>query len=323
MLAMVGGRAKLALIISLTLISLLATGSVWAQKEVHIIADGQKLTVDTLSDNPQKILANAGISLGPNDEFYLSTKRVENGTVIEVIRAVPVTLTYQGKTVDLFTAKRTLLETVAAAVTPEKNVRIEPGDYFRPSAGLNIKVIELDEKTVEKEVVEPYTIINEPNPHLEKGIERVVEKGTDGLKKLTLRVYLEDGKEIASETVSEEMLVQPKNRVVNVGTRTTIETSRGSLKFKSVRHMEATAYLPTDGDGQCITATGIRARWGIVAVDPRVIPLGTRVYIEGYGVALAADTGGAIKGEKIDLCMEDLNQALRFGRRMIKVYILD
>jgi 3D (Asp-Asp-Asp) domain-containing protein len=59
-----------------------------------------------------------------------------------------------------------------------------------------------------------------------------------------------------------------------------------------------------------------------VAVDPNVIPLGTRLYIPGYGLPLAADTGGAIIGNKIDLCMEDYHAAWEFGRRMVKVYVL-
>ena len=86
--------------------------------------------------------------------------------------------------------------------------------------------------------------------------------------------------------------------------------------------MEATAYLPTDGSPSGSTAMGIAAERGIVAVDPNVIPLGTRVYIPGYGEALAADTGGAIRGHKIDLCMEDYGEAMEFGRRDITVYVL-
>ena len=86
--------------------------------------------------------------------------------------------------------------------------------------------------------------------------------------------------------------------------------------------MEATAYLPTDGGGDGVTATGIPAQWGIVAVDPDVIPLGTRLYIPGYGEALAADTGGAIEGSKIDLCMESYDERMDFGRRTITVHVL-
>lgn len=103
----------------------------------------------------------------------------------------------------------------------------------------------------------------------------------------------------------------------------TVHTNYGDETYASCVAMEATAYLPTDGDGAGITATGAIARRGIVAVDPNVIPLGTRVYIPGYGTAIAADTGGAIRGNKIDLCMESYGEAMNFGRQSVEVYILN
>ena len=87
--------------------------------------------------------------------------------------------------------------------------------------------------------------------------------------------------------------------------------------------MEASAYLPTDGGGDCVTATGMPAGHGVVAVDPDVIPLGTKLYIPGYGHAIAADTGGMIEGHMIDLCMESYDDAIQFGRRDIEVYVLE
>ena len=102
-----------------------------------------------------------------------------------------------------------------------------------------------------------------------------------------------------------------------------IETSYGeSMSYDYAIDMEATAYLPTDGSGEGITAMGIPATYGIVAVDPNVIPLGSRVYIPGYGEALAADTGGAIYGNRIDLCMESYWEAMDFGRRYVTVFVL-
>ena len=104
--------------------------------------------------------------------------------------------------------------------------------------------------------------------------------------------------------------------------RPMVQTEMGNLHYTGVYTMEATAYLPTDGSGSGITATGIPARRGEVAVDPGVIPLGSRVYIPGYGVAIAADTGGAIRGQKVDLCMETYGECMNFGRRNIEVYVL-
>ena len=103
----------------------------------------------------------------------------------------------------------------------------------------------------------------------------------------------------------------------------TVSTNSGEMTYAACIPMEASAYLPTDGNGAGITATGAVAQRGIVAVDPDVIPLGTRVYIPGYGTAVAADTGGAIRGNKIDLCMESYGEAINFGRRSVEVYILN
>ncbi len=95
------------------------------------------------------------------------------------------------------------------------------------------------------------------------------------------------------------------------------------MNYTAIMSMEATAYLPSDGGGSGITAIGIPAAYGVVAVDPSIIPLGSRLYIPGYGTAIAADTGGAIYGYRIDLCMESYAEAMDFGRRVVTVYILD
>ena len=99
--------------------------------------------------------------------------------------------------------------------------------------------------------------------------------------------------------------------------------SRGIPRYRAAYTMHASAYLPSDGGGSGITATGIPARHGVVAVDPNVIPLGSRLFIPGYGEAIAADTGGAIVGNKIDLCMESYDEAIQFGRRNVEVYVLE
>lgn len=102
----------------------------------------------------------------------------------------------------------------------------------------------------------------------------------------------------------------------------------GFHHFREVRLMEATAYYPgPECTGKYaargLTYTGKKAGYGFVAVDPNVIPLGTRLYIEGYGEAEAADIGGAIKGNIVDLCFETYQEAVNYGRKRIKVYLLE
>ena len=96
------------------------------------------------------------------------------------------------------------------------------------------------------------------------------------------------------------------------------------FEYSKVLTMNATAYSndPAENAGYTTTKLGTPLRHGVVAVDPKVIPLGTKLYIEGYGYAVAEDTGGAIKGNKIDLCFTDKALVHAFGRRNVKVYVL-
>jgi 3D (Asp-Asp-Asp) domain-containing protein len=94
-------------------------------------------------------------------------------------------------------------------------------------------------------------------------------------------------------------------------------------RYSRTLTMAATAYTAYDDGNGSYTYRGNFLRKGLAAVDPSVIPLGTRLYIEGYGYAIADDIGGAIKGNKIDLAFENRNDALRFGVQKVMVYILD
>lgn len=136
--------------------------------------------------------------------------------------------------------------------------------------------------------------------------------GLDATLKANMEIFLED----------KALKAARERAAIEEAKKKRIETARGVQEYTDTIEMEASAYLPGDGNGDGVTAMGIPATYGVAAVDPRVIPLGTRLYIEGYGEAIAADTGGAIRGSKIDLCMESYSEAMRFGRRDVTVYIL-
>ncbi len=103
-----------------------------------------------------------------------------------------------------------------------------------------------------------------------------------------------------------------------------ILASRGGTFRGRVVMMVATAYCPRRccGSRFGVTASGRQAEYGIAAVDPRIIPLGTALYVDGYGFAIAADVGSAIKGNRIDLCFPTHREATHFGRRSVRVLIL-
>jgi 3D (Asp-Asp-Asp) domain-containing protein len=161
--------------------------------------------------------------------------------------------------------------------------------------------------------------------------ERVVSAGREGIRVVVFRLWRDGDGPIVRHVVGSYVELASKPRVVaiGVGVRTSLDAfgRRALAKFgvaaRTRMDMIATAYTPYCSDG-CggYTATGLPAGPGKVAVDPSVIPLGTRLYIPGYGFAIAADTGGAIRGNRIDLGFSSADDALRFGRQHITVYTL-
>lgn len=180
------------------------------------------------------------------------------------------------------------------------------------------------EKLVEEtEAISKKTIF-EDDPEIEAGEEKVLDEGADGKKTKIVKITNTlDGEEYNREIVSVET-IQPKNKKILRGTKIvwkTLNIADGEIKFWKKMRVYATHY-----DSRCPgcnewTAIGMRAGKGVIAVDPKVIPLRSKVYIPGYGVAVAGDTGGAIKGNIIDLGFEDARTAGWYAH-FIDIYLL-
>lgn len=148
-------------------------------------------------------------------------------------------------------------------------------------------------------------------------------EGQDGEETTTVTKEYLDGKVVATNTRT-EVTKKPVDLVYKVGMEGHNAVSRGSYTRGKVLDVVATAYMPNEGrmNPGTKTATGRRAEFGIVAVDPRVIPLNSILFVEGYGLAIAADTGGAIKGNRIDVCLGSRSEMRSWGRKKVKVHIL-
>lgn len=147
--------------------------------------------------------------------------------------------------------------------------------------------------------------------------------GQNGELVQTVRVTLQDGKVVSCEVVDSRR-TEPTHELFLVG-MPRFQASRSNFRRHAIREMEATAYTPDAGRGRHATfrtSTGRRAEPGIIAVDPKVIPLGSYVFVEGYGFAVAADVGSAISGNKIDVLVPTRQEALQWGRRTVRVHIL-
>ena|GEM_PF-2700077 len=153
------------------------------------------------------------------------------------------------------------------------------------------------------------------------GTSKVQEEGQVGIERRVIRTTFVGGEISDEEIVNRFMLNTPKKRVVMQNTQPVERSEMDLSQYQIVKTMEveATAYTYTGYP----TATGLWPREGLIAVDPRVIPLGTELYVEGYGYAVAADTGGAIKGNIIDVFFPSLQRCIEWGRRTVTIHIIE
>lgn len=176
-----------------------------------------------------------------------------------------------------------------------------------------------------KEEIEsiPKKTIYEDDPEIEAGEEKVLDEGEDGKKVKIIKIAFHYGEEYSREIVSVET-TPPKDKKILRGTKIvwrSLDTPNGEIKYWKKLRVYATHY-----DWRCPgcnewTAIGMRAGKGVIAVDPKVIPLRSKIYIPGYGVAVAGDTGGAIKGNIIDLGFDDARIS-GWTARFVDIYLL-
>jgi 3D (Asp-Asp-Asp) domain-containing protein len=191
--------------------------------------------------------------------------------------------------------------------------------------GMTVTLTRVREERVTERTTVPFTTRKRFTDSLREGQKKVVTPGKNGETITTYKVMYKDNVQTLRAKVSETK-TQPQTEVLLVGASRKVLASRSmpSLEGRRTMILTATAYSPIgNGKWGMQTATpGVRCRYGIVAVDPRVIPLGTRLYVEGYGECVALDTGGAIKGRRIDLFYPTERQASNYGRRKVRVTIL-
>ncbi|WP_120169837.1 3D domain-containing protein [Thermohalobacter berrensis] len=335
-----GNKNKIFILLSIVVILAISLGMYkYTIKNITISIDEEKISLKTSKKTVEELLESENIKLTSYDYINVDLEqKLKDDMKIIIKRAVPVTILVDNKQI----RKNTYLKTVEEVLN-DTNIKVDNNDRISPrldeeiKSNMEIKVTRVEEKIETKEEEISYRQVVKSNDKLEKGKTRLIKKGQEGLKKVKIKKIYEDG-ELVSQVILEENIVkEPVNEVIEKGTKDYLVSSRGNIRFKGSIIMTATAYdlsyestgkRPGD-KGYGITASGTRARRGVVAVDPNVIPLGTKLYIksldgsEDYGFAVAEDTGGAIKGNRIDVFIPDREEALRFGIRKVKVYILE
>lgn len=247
-------------------------------------------------------------------------------------RDVAVTLVIDGVSQTVRTAATNVGELLTTeGVAFDRHDQLVPDASAPIASDETIRLTHLNAwtETVQTSIVPPVKKIGSFD--VAAGKTRLVSAGAPGLRETTYLVTRTDRTTPARRSVLTSRILRPSRvRIVATGINeytALAEFARrgfdGTLRLAGAAlSMVATAYTASCAGCSGFTAIGPRAGHGIVAVDPRVIPLGTRLFIPGYGRALAGDTGGAIRGNRIDLGFNSNSDATRFGRRSVLVYVL-
>jgi uncharacterized protein YabE (DUF348 family) len=308
------------------------------KKTISVVVDGKSMEVTTLKSNVTQILKTNDIALGPKDQITVSLdSKVKDGDKIYIKKAVEVKVIVDGKELNIQTAENT----VEAMLKAEKIVlndedKITPLKSDSLKSGLQVQITRVNTEILQEIKAIDYATEFKSSDDLDKGVKKVIQKGKAGQKVIISSVVYENGKEIARNLVSEKLKSEPVKEIIALGTVGVYTPSRGGeIRYTKKLKVRATAYT---ADYNCtgkgpddpylgITSTGKRAKrnpdgYSTIAVDPRVIPLGTKLWVDGYGYAIAEDIGGAIKGNKIDLYFHSSDDMWDWGSRNVNIYIL-
>ncbi|WP_138496089.1 3D domain-containing protein [Paenibacillus pinistramenti] len=322
------------------------------KKSVQLMIDGKPVAVETRQQDVEGLLSEQNIELSSQDQITpaLSTE-LKDGDQIVINRAEPVVVIADGTAAQKYTTADTVETALQeSGITVSENDKVYPALDTAVTAHMKIHVVRVNKVMVKMTQAVPYTVVKTSDPNLLKGKTKTLQSGSNGQVVHTIEKVFQDGQLISKRWVSKTVAKTATSEVIAVGTKveepktevlaasitrkantvsvsgTNSVTKNGvSFKYKKVlKNVSLTAYSSEESGIGTKTASGTRVTEGrTIAVDSDVIPLGWWVYIEGVGFRRAEDTGGAIKGNKIDVFYDTLKEANNFGRKKGRtVYVI-
>ena len=300
---------------------------------VAVVADGKSVQVSTNDRDPAAIVEQAGVKVRPHD--YIDRSRFkagrdsDDGNKLTVYRAFPVKVKVDGETKEAQIAKGTVND-----VLDQVEVSLGDSDVVSPAADqavtpdTTVEVTRVRYQKREEPVSVPHETVVMDTSQLPAGQSKVEQKGRDGTKNKIYRDKIVNGEVVDTEVIGEQLVVQPIKQVIIRGTQFIRNLTAQNIPQFSSRVLtgRATAYTAKPG---ALTATGVPASYGRVAVDPKKIPYGTKMFIVAedgtvYGYAVAADTGGFVDigNADIDLYFPTEAQCHQWGKKNVSIYIL-
>ena len=317
-------------------ISFIAAESVL--RSATVVDNGDEFVFLTGAETVSEIMRVAGIELSGFDRMSHSPESpVWDGITLYIEREVRyfIQVDMQEPVLRHGWAGITVEEALIQFMQEDGQAYVTQEDLFRDVGNDDILRFESWSSRVEVEITPiPYGTETNHTRNVWQGRQMVRQEGVTGEYAVYTQVIYVGGVEVNRDVFDEGVRSEPITEIIDIGTGrlgALVDTDAPDFHYYRRLIMEATAY--TSGYGCTgkhpwdpwyrITASGREVEHGIVAVDRTIIPLGTRLYVQGYGFAIAADVGGAIRGYSIDLFMEELEDALNFGRRFLNVWVLD
>jgi uncharacterized protein YabE (DUF348 family) len=284
-----------------------------------VIEGGKATSLLTAARTVGEALAESGLTLFAADVVTPPLDAaITSGMTVTITRSHPISIDVDGLTLTARTSRATVAEALAEAgvAVAGLDYTIPPLADPLPADGSPIRVIRVVEGFTVEHSPLPYDTQFQAVPDLEIDHSKLIQIGAEGVMASHIRVRYENGIEVSRALEDQWLVAAPQPRLVGYGTQIvlrTVDTPNGPVEYWRAIQMNATSYsasragTPPTAPHYGRTRSGKTLTVGMVAVDPRVIPLGTRLYIPGYGIATAEDTGGGIKGLMIDLGYDDWN----------------
>jgi uncharacterized protein YabE (DUF348 family) len=285
---------------------------------IYLSDDGVAATVQTYAHTVAEVLRENDFRVHTNDLISPDLGQYVNpGLRILIERSKPVTIRVDGKSFQAHTRERTI-----GAMLTEAGIRLQGKDYTRPAVGtlltdnMQVQVVRVREEILEQATPIAFAKLVQPDDNLEIDQQELRQKGQNGEHRKQIRVTYEDGQEIQRALEKEWDSKKPVPQITAYGRKIvmrTLDTPQGPLQYWRVVRMYASSYSPArsgvspDKSWYGHTFSGLPAGKGVIAVDKSVVPWLSRLYIEGYGIGTAGDTGNGVVGKLIDLGFDDAN----------------
>lgn len=295
-------------------------------REVTLIVDNSKTTISatyrTQSRTVENFLVERGYEIEPLDKLnFKPEEKITNKMTVKFSKAFDVEITADGKTIKIKTTSCTVKRALKKAkIKLDEDDMVSPNLEKRLRNGDKIVVKRVEVRYATEMAKIPYETKTVRTDELRIGQHDIVQKGKYGKVKNFYKLIYVDGKFYKKKLYKEVVKKKPVTEIKGYGTRISFDGPPAGLSYKSVITCRAVSYY---FPGHPYGAGGLPCTYGTMAVDPRVIPMGTKCYVEGYGYAIANDVGSGIKGNEVDLYMEANFQCLIWGAHYTKVYILE